>query len=150
MLAFAPMPCVPASLHDMAKMRVGTGQSGQLNFTEETVKVVVSLGEDPKHRGLVRPLVEQLERRMRLLVERDYRSAVASLEGRCQEVLQAFFELVGQEDVEEYGEGGDAAAHEKNSWAQVTPREQLQKKSSKLEARRNEMMRSILSGVLKA
>lgn len=31
-----------------------------------------------------------------------------------------------QEDVEEYGEGGDAAAHEKNSWAQVTPREQLQ------------------------
>lgn len=50
------------------------------------MKVVVSLGEDPKHRGLVRPLVEQLERRMRLLVERDYRSAVASLEGRCQEV----------------------------------------------------------------
>lgn len=44
-------------------------------------QVVVSLGEDPKHRGLVRPLVEQLERRMRLLVERDYRSAVASLEG---------------------------------------------------------------------
>ena len=28
MLAFAPMPCVPASLHDMAKMRVGTGQLG--------------------------------------------------------------------------------------------------------------------------
>ena len=27
MLSFAPMPCVPASLHDMAKMRVGTGQS---------------------------------------------------------------------------------------------------------------------------
>jgi len=150
MLSFAPMPCVPASLHDMAKMRVGTGQSGQLNFTEETVKVVVSLGEDPKHRGLVRPLVEQLERRMRLLVERDYRSAVASLEGRCQEVLKAFFELVGQEDVEELSDAG-TEDHDKtkiNPW--VTPRELNHKKSSKAEARQKEMTRSILSGVLKA
>ena len=34
MLAFAPMPCVPASLHDMAKMRVGTGQPGGLRVRE--------------------------------------------------------------------------------------------------------------------
>ena len=118
------------------------------------MKVVVSLGEDPKHRGLVRPLVEQLERRMRLLVERDYRSAVASLEGRCQEVLKAFFELVGQEDVEELSDAGaDHGGHDGdktkiNPW--VTPREFDRKKSSKVEARQKEMTRSILSGVLKA
>ena len=126
-------------------------RSGQLNFTEETVKVVVSLGEDPKHRGLVRPLVEQLERRMRLLVERDYRSAVASLEGRCQEVLKAFFELVGQEDVEELSDGAEHEQHfdksKNNPW--VTPRDANHKKT-KIEARQKEMTRSILSGVLKA
>lgn len=130
-------------------------RSGQLNFTEETVKVVVSLGEDPKHRGLVRPLVEQLERRMRLLVERDYRSAVASLEGRCQEVLKAFFELVGQEDVEELSDGGvehdqQFGDKSKNSNPWVTPRDVNHKKTSKIEARQKEMTRSILSGVLKA
>ena len=110
---------------------------------------MVSLGEDPKHKGLVRPLVEQLERRMRLLVERDYRSAVASLEARCQEVLKAFFELVGQEDVEELSDGGEPEDKMKiNPW--VTPREAVQKKFSKAEARAKEMTRSILSGVLKA
>lgn len=114
--------------------------------------MVVSLGEDPKHRGLVRPLVEQLERRMRLLVERDYRSAVASLEGRCQEVLKAFFELVGQEDVEELSDGAEHDQQfdksKNNPW--VTPRDVNHKKTSKVEARQKEMTRSILSGVLKA
>lgn len=114
------------------------------------MKVVVSLGEDPKHKGLVRPLVEQLERRMRLLVERDYRSAVASLEARCQEVLKAFFELVGQEDVEELSDGGEPEPDKMKISSWVTPREAVQKKFSKAEARQKEMTRSILSGVLKA
>ncbi|CAJ1361109.1 unnamed protein product [Effrenium voratum] len=147
MLAFAPMPCVPASLHDMAKMRVGNGQSGQLNFTEETVKVVVSLGEDPKHKGLVRPLVEQLERRMRLLVERDYRSAVTSLQSKCQDDLDQFFELVGQEEIEEISD--NEVLERKHSSGNLSARGGAVK-PSKVAARKKEMTRLILSGVLKA
>ena len=41
MLAFAPMPCVPASLHDMAKMRVGTGQSLEANPTANPIPMGV-------------------------------------------------------------------------------------------------------------
>jgi len=67
-----------------------------------------------------------------------------------RQVLKAFFELVGQEDVEELSDAG-TEDHDKtkiNPW--VTPRELNHKKSSKAEARQKEMTRSILSGVLKA
>jgi len=150
MLAFAPMPCVPASLHDMAKMRVGTGQSGQLNFTEETVKVVVSLGEDSKHRGLVRPLLEQLERRMRLLVERDFRSAVACLEARCGDELDRFFDLVGQEEFDEVASDPGETTEQPARLPAMTPREKSDNRSSKRAARKAEMTKLILAGVLKA
>lgn len=105
MLAFAPMPCVQASAHDMAKMRVGSGQSGQLNFTEETVTLVVSL-ELQKRRGLVRPLLEHFERRMRLLVERDYRNAVAALDFHCQREMDQFYSLVGNDGTDADGTDG--------------------------------------------
>lgn len=97
MLAFAPMPCVPLHQHSMAKMRIGSGQSGQLNFTEETVKLVVGLKQ---HRGgaVVRPLLETFDRRIRTLVDRDYRNAVGTIERRCNAELERFFRLVAQED----------------------------------------------------
>ena len=133
-------------------------RSGQLNFTEETVKVVVSLGEDPKNRGLVRPLLEQLERRMRLLVERDFRSAVACLEARCGDELDRFFDLVGQEEFEDVGSEGEAEAAtpamkpitKSPSVPMMTPREKSVNKISKRQARKAEMAKLILAGVLKA
>lgn len=136
MLAFAPMPCVPASLHDMAKMRVGSGQSGQLNFTEETVRLVVSLGEEKgRNQSLVRPLLEQLERRMRLLVERDLRSAIATLEGRCQKELDRFYQLIRQEDVDESAESQD-----------MNPSDLKDLRAKRLK----EMKTAVLGGVLKS
>ena len=127
-------------------------RSGQLNFTEETVKVVVSLGEDSKHRGLVRPLLEQLERRMRLLVERDFRNSVACLEVRCVEELERFFELV-QEDFDDAASDGEPEppAPRTPVLPTMTPREvRSDSKSSKRAARKSEMTKLILSGVLKA
>ena len=109
--------------------------------------MVVSLGEDPKHKGLVRPLVEQLERRMRLLVERDYRSAVTSLQSKCQDDLDQFFELVGQEEIEEISD--NEVLERKHSSGNLSARGGAVK-PSKVAARKKEMTRLILSGVLKA
>ena len=126
-------------------------RSGQLNFTEETVKVVVSLGEDSKHRGLVRPLLEQLERRMRLLVERDFRSAVACLEARCGDELDRFFDLVGQEEFDDIAsDPGETEQPVKSPVPSMTPREKSEGRSSKRQARKAEMTKLILAGVLKA
>ena len=62
-------------------------RSGQLNFTEETVKVVVSLGEDPKHRGLGEALCGTTGTTHAAAGgARLPQPPVASLEGRCQEV----------------------------------------------------------------
>ena len=82
-------------------------------------------------------------------LEDNFTSIAQQRLGHCQ-VLKAFFELVGQEDVEELSDAG-TEEHDKtkiNPW--VTPREGAHKKSSKVEARQKEMTRSILSGVLKA
>ena len=125
-------------------------RSGQLNFTEETVKVVVSLGEDSKHRGLVRPLLEQLERRMRLLVERDFRSAVACLEARCGDELDRFFDLVGQEEFDEVASDPGETTEQPARLPAMTPREKSDNRSSKRAARKAEMTKLILAGVLKA
>ena len=115
---------------------------------------MVSLGEDAKHRGLVRPLLEQLERRMRLLVERDFRSAVACLEARCGDELDRFFDLVGQEEFEDMSDGepepGVKQLTPSPSLPALTPREKKAHRSSKRDARKGEMTKLILAGVLKA
>lgn len=150
MLAFAPMPCVPASLHDMAKMRVGSGQSGQLNFTEETVRIVVSL-DGYKKQGLVRPLLEHFDRRIRLLVERDYRNAVAALEHRCQDELDKFQQLVGQEDTEDpenETEAPKAAADPKKQDDKV--KKDIIEMDNPKAAAMKDLRRLLMSGVLKA
>eukprot|EP00442_Polarella_glacialis_P052124 CAMPEP_0115160346 /NCGR_PEP_ID=MMETSP0227-20121206/70755_1 /TAXON_ID=89957 /ORGANISM="Polarella glacialis, Strain CCMP 1383" /LENGTH=1360 /DNA_ID=CAMNT_0002572235 /DNA_START=111 /DNA_END=4191 /DNA_ORIENTATION=+ len=149
MLAFAPMPCVPASLHDMAKMRVGDGQSGQLNFTEETVRLVVSLGEG-KQGGLVRPLLSQFERRVRQLVERDYRNATATIEGRCQVELERFYKLVCVEDPDDLAAAEEAARKAADRDGSIAPASSEDDARKRMEQKMKDIKNSLLSGVLKS
>ncbi|CAE7938707.1 unnamed protein product [Symbiodinium necroappetens] len=91
MLAFAPMPCVHQAKKSHVQGQVGSGRAGTLNFNEETVKLVVELGG---REGLVRPQLKQLQRRLQRLVQRDYASAVHTLEAHCGAELDEFLSLV--------------------------------------------------------
>ncbi|CAE7297259.1 unnamed protein product [Symbiodinium sp. CCMP2592] len=98
MLAFAPMPCVHQAKKSHVQGQVGSGRAGTLNFNEETVKLVVELGG---REGLVRPQLKQLQRRLQRLVQRDYASAVHTLEAHCRAELNEFLSLVNSNSEDE-------------------------------------------------